>query len=222
MREEQTISILDYDLSACPKCGKAHQFKLKVLPRPEARENVPLFGGPGTSGGKCEFLFTCPETKQKFTHLVPDYSSGELLGIATESDMAAAMKAQASPPGNSEFQEWVVKSRERALDFCKTMLSSSTGAIPLYFAVLKYVGLEKIGSSTSTKFAILPPVLYLAAAALYVLALRPKYELIAQDDFNAFRKKRLEQINQYIVGGTSLFICATGIAIVILFFALGA
>jgi hypothetical protein len=221
MTDNRITKILDYDLAACPKCGKAHRFKLKVLVQPEGEEKVPMFGGTAASGGKSEVFFTCPDTNKNFTYLVPDSIGGEPIGLASEADIAlATTKAQASSPSKSEFAEWVGKSRETALDFCKTMLSTSTGAIPLYFVVLKYIGFEKIGSTALSKFAILPPALYLVAAILYVLAMRPRYELVAQNDFNAFRTRRLERLNQFIIWGTAIFTGATGLAIVILFYGL--
>lgn len=221
MADERTVQILDYELDSCPKCGKTHHYKLKVLVKPGAQEKVPLFGGPGGNSAQSDLLFSCPETNRKFTHPVANPAEGELAGLASEADVAqAAAKLQAAPPGNPEFTEWVTKSRERALDFCKTMLSTSTGAIPLYFAVLKYMGMEKVAGTALTQLAILPPVLYLVAAVLYVLALRPRYELVSQGEFHAFRQKRLEQLNRFILWGTALFLGATGLAILILFYAL--
>ena len=223
MTDERITKIVDFDLAACPQCGKTHHFKLKVLVQPEVEEKVPVFGGPGASGGKSKLLFTCPDSNKKFTHLVPDAIGGELIGLASEADIAlVASQAQASSSGKSEFTDWVGKSHDRALDFCKTMLSTATGAIPLYFAILKYIGFDKIGSTMLSKVAILPPVLFLVAAILYVLALRPRYELVAQNDFNAFRTKRLERLNRFIIWGTVIFIGATGLGIVILFYALSA
>ena len=115
------------------------------------------------------------------------------------------------------FQVWVKNSRKVAFDFCKTMLSTSTGAIPIYFAVLKYIGFEKIGQTALGKFTVLPPVLFLLAAILYVLALRPRYDAVAPDEFNTFRARRLEQLNQYITWGSATFVGATGLAIAVFF-----
>ena len=90
----------------------------------------------------------------------------------------------------------------------------------MYFTVLKYIGFENMSGTALAKFTILPTVFFLVAAMLYVLALRPRYEAVAQKDFNAFRARRLEQLNQFIICGTVTFAGATGLAIVILFYAL--
>jgi len=82
------------------------------------------------------------------------------------------------------------------------------------------IGFEKIGSTVFAKFTILPPILFLVAAVLYVLALRPRHELVAPSEFSAFRKRRLEQLNRFIIFGTTAFIAAVGLAIEVLFYAL--
>lgn len=224
MTNERITTILDYEVAPCPKCNKAHPFKLRGLAQRKAEEKVPIFGGTGGiegTGRKSEILFTCPDTKKKFSYPVPEPVGVEIIGLASEADIAMATNVASTPsPIQSEFEEWAKKSRDTALDFCKTMLSASTGGIPVYFAVLKYIGFEKIGSTALSKFAILPPVLFLVAAILYVLALRPWYESVAPNDFNAFRKRRLERLNQFIVWGTAIFIGAVGLAIVMLFYTL--
>jgi len=217
MPDERTTTIIDYDLAKCPRCSKSHHFKLKGLARPKPEEKVPLFGGTG-GARQSEILFTCPETNKKFTYAVPEPTGVEIMGLAAEADIALATATPA--PAKGEFDEWSKKSRDVALDFSKTMLTASTGAIAVYFAVLKYIGFEKIGSTVFAKFTVLPPILFLVAAVLYVLALRPRHELVAPSEFSAFRKRRLEQLNRFIIFGTTAFIAAVGLAIEVLFYAL--
>lgn len=218
MTKEHIMKILDYDLTVCPKCGKPHHFKLKVSVPAKADEKVRMFGG---TGGGSEVLFTCPHTNTKFTQSVPNPPDGEIVGLASETDIAQASAAMLTPsPVDDEFAEWIKNSRKTAVDFCKIMLSISTGGIPVYFTVLKYIGFENMSGTALAKFTILPTVFFLVAAMLYVLALRPRYEAVAQKDFNAFRARRLEQLNQFIIWGTATFAGATGLAIVILFYAL--
>jgi hypothetical protein len=221
MPDEPFTTIIDHDVTPCPKCSKTHHFKLKGLGGKKPEEKVTLFGGTGAAARKSEILFTCPDTNQKFTQAVSEPAGVEIMGVASEADIALATAGPPAPvPGKGEFEEWAKKSRDTALDFCKTMLSTSTGGIAVYFAVLKYIGFEKIGSTALAKFTIFPPVLFLAAAILYVLALRPRHESVAPGDFGAFRKHRLEQLNRFIIGGTTVFISAIGLAIVMLFYAL--
>lgn len=226
MTDERTTTIIYYVIASCPKCNKAHCLKLKgYLQQQKVIEKVPMFGGPGedeeAEERTIELLFTCPITKKKFTHSVPEVEGVEVIGLASEEDIALVANLASKPShDNSEFEEWTKKSRETALDFCKMMLSTSTGGIPLYFGILKYIGFEKIGNTVLSKFAILPPMLFLAAAILYVIASRPQYELVALNDFNNFRMKRLKRLNHFIIGGTAIFSWAVGLAIAILFYAL--
>jgi hypothetical protein len=222
MTDERVTTVIDYEIARCPRCNKAHPFKLRGLAERKAGAVVPLFGGTGDGLRKSEVLFTCPETKEKFSQTVPNPADAEIVGLASEEDIAAAARAAAAPPTSAkgEFEEWVKKSRDAAVDFCKLMLSASTGGIPIYFAVLKYAGFEKIGGTALSKFAVLPPVLLLSAAILYVLALRPRFESVLPDDFGAFRRRRLEQLNRFIIAGATVFAVALGLAIVMLFYTL--
>ena len=164
MTNEQTTKIIDFELKSCPKCNKAHEYKLKGIVQQKVIEKVSLFGGPGAVEGDKhtdEILFTCPETKRKFTQLVPKMEGVEIIGLASKEDIAEAENSTVSSQVKSEFEEWTKKSRETALDFSKMMLSASTGGIPIYFAVLKYIGFEKIGNTSLSQFTIIPPVLFI-------------------------------------------------------------
>lgn len=220
MASEKITKILDYTVSSCPKCGRKHDYKLKALVNAESAERVVLFGGAAGS----EVFFTCSDTNQKFTQLVPNPSGGEITGLATEEDIAHATSvasAQPKPsPFEGDFAEWIKNSRNTAIDFCKTMLSSSTGAIPVYFVVLKYIGFDKITNTPFARAGILPPIMFLVAAVLFILALRPRFENIAQKDFATFRARRLTQINRFIIMGTLTFGGAIALAIVLFFSAL--
>jgi hypothetical protein len=101
------------------------------------------------------------------------------------------------------------------------MLSTSTGAIPVYFALMKYVGFERISGSLLARTGILPPFLFLLAGILFVLALRPRFAAVTEAEFAEFRAKRLSQLNTYILAGTILFASGICLAIVLLFVALG-
>lgn len=217
MSTEYVTEIFDYTVNKCQKCGKKHDYKLKALVRAEATEEVAIFGG---AGGKSEVLFECPDTKLKFTQAIPDPPNGEITGLATESDIENAeleSSKQSLSLAESDFAEWIKNSRSVSIDFCKTMLTLSTGAIPIYFTMLKYMGFEKISNSTFAKIGILPPLMFLVAALLFVLALRPRFETISQGDFATFRSFRLKQMNQFINVGALTFGGAIALTIMLSF-----
>src|SRR5947209_803186 len=131
MTTEQATTIIDYDVASCPRCKKAHPFKLKGLAQRKAEEEVPIFGGTGgaeETEQESEVLFTCPDTHKKFTRSIPNPAGVEIIGLASEDDIALAANSAAAPsPAKGDFEQWAAKSRDTALDFCKMMLSASTG-----------------------------------------------------------------------------------------------
>lgn len=222
MTNERIMTIISYEVTPCPRCNKKHSFKLKGFTQRKAEEKVLLFGGAteGT-GHKNEILFTCPDTKKKFSWIVPKPADVELIGLASEADITLVTKTASAPvTTDSSFEEWSKKSRDIALDFCKTMLGTSTGSIPTYFLVLKYMGFEKISHTALAKFAILPPILFLVATIFFVLGLRPQYESVSPDVFDAFRNRRLKRLNYLITWGTTILVGALGLAIGMLFYIL--
>jgi hypothetical protein len=216
MTKQHSTDILGYDVQQCPKCGKPHHFKLKMRRHVKADEKVSMFGA---AAGKSEVLLTCPDTGQTFTQIVPEPPIGQIIGVASEEDICQLVPASLKQVDN-EFSEWMQNSRTMALEFCKTMLSTSAGAIPIYFAVLKYLGFDKVEHTALSNITILPPVLFLAGGILYVLALLPRYEEVSLDDFGGFRARRLKQLNQYMIWGTLAFAVGTCLSIVILFYSL--
>jgi hypothetical protein len=214
MAAEYITEIRDYVVDPCPICDKAHTYKLKI-----SEKKVLLFGG-----GRNEVLieFPCPTTNQTFKRAISNPADGEIevLKSGTDTDIEQSASTTTRALMGAEFAEWTKNSQSVARDFCKTMISISAGAIPVYFAVLNYLGFEEVsgtqlGQIQLGQAAVLPPILYLAALLVYVLALRPKLEALSADDFVAFRESRFIQLNRFIFTGTFIFVIATGIAIAI-------
>ena len=218
MERDKTICHVDHNIEHCPRCGKSHHFKLAVRTLLQHASAVPIFGGPGSH----EIVLTCPTTGELFTHEVTDPPGGGIMGPADSIDISVdSLSGAPSYNPEREFLEWIKNSRATATEFCKTMLTISTGAIPVYFAVLKYIGIEQIGGSFLAQGRILPPVLFLTATILFVLAIRPRFATLTEAEFAKFRAKRLGQLNLYITAGTVLFATGVSIAIVLFFHALG-
>jgi len=223
MAGDRLETIIEYEVEHCPRCNRSHAFKLKALIEPKTEDKVLLFGGGSQSIREAEVLFTCPDTNKRFSWQVPQPPDGEILGIAYGEEVAAGArdKSRASPSFPSDFDDWVSKSRDTAVNYCNLMLSASTGGIPVYFAVLKYIGYQSVGTGVFSKFAVLPPVLLLLAAILFVIALRPRFDAIRPDEFTAFRAHRLKELNRFMTIGSAIFTLAVGLAIAMMFVALG-
>ncbi len=218
-------SLRSFEVSNCPRCGKQHRFALAVKP---AEKGVALFGGSQPK----EVAFICPVTRKAFVQLITAEPDTEIIGPADPSQLVAV---PASPPAsaapaelasvgpargaqtNGEFEQWQRDSRSLAIDFSKTMLTVATGAIPVYFAVLKYLGIERASRSFWQRAAIIPPILFLASAVVFVLALRPHFSVVTESEFSEFRRIRLEDMNRFLVAATVLFMLAIAIAIWLFF-----
>ena len=221
MVAEGSIYSLAHNVAECPHCGLHHDFAVLVRRRaPEAPAAV-LFGGSGSSGQ--QIAFTCPQTGKIISAFVPDPADGEIVG---PDDGSLAIHAQV-PPANAppastdaDYIEWIKQSRAIALDFCKTMLTAATGAVPVYFAVLKYLGFERSSGAAAAQLAIVPPFLFLGAVVLFALALRPNFARVAAESFEAFRAARLSQLNRFMLGGLATFVigvlCAIAVALSLL------
>lgn len=220
MEKNKTVRYVDYDIEKCPRCGQAHHFWLQIRSASPAlpEERVPIFGGPGVR----ELAFTCPTTGEIFTQELPNRSDGEIVGYSDSIDVPETPSSSVPPVTESQFSEWVKSSRTVATDFCKTMLTTSTGAVPVYFAILKYLGVEQIDSTFLARAGILPPLLFLATVVLFVLALRPQFRTLTEAEFAAFQTQRYHWLNRYMVAGTALFTIGVCLAIILFFHSLNA
>jgi len=203
---------MTHEVTTCPHCGEHHRFSVLVRVRAASDAAIPLFGGgppPPT------LAFTCPVTHKIINEPVPNPPDGEVIG-PDDSNSATAEPAgtdAATSGADVEYADWVKTSRATAVEFGKTMLTAATGAVPVYFAILKYLGTESVKGSWFSGVAALPPLLFLSAAIVFALALRPRLALLRSSDFAAFRSTRLHQLNRDLLIGLSLF--STGVLIAI-------
>lgn len=70
------------------------------------------------------------------------------------------------------------------------MLTTSSGAVAVYFAILKYLGWEKADlGATFVVLTVVPPVLLLIAAVTFALALRPSLTFVERSEYAEFRAR---------------------------------
>lgn len=222
-------------IQTCPKCGKSHDYTLQI----HFRIKVLFFGGRsksskplGTSQAKqapnqWEVTLICPQTNEQFAYQVEvtPQRAEEIIEVIPmlNQDLPAS---PAEPPvqwlgvdmAQIEAQEWMKSSATNARDFCKTMLTTTTAAIPLFFAVVKYLGSDQLPTSVPKWVSAAPPVLFLLSAAIFVLALHPQAGMAATvQEFLRFRNERIHWMNKFIWVGTGLF----GLGIVVSLFIFG-
>lgn len=209
------VRLIDFEVPRCPRCESTHRYKLKVLSPDEQRGElkVLLFGG---AGSKTEVLFTCLEKNTSFSYHVPTPADSEVTGVATDAEVEQFLKEPVikSPLGN-EFSDWIKNSRAVAVDYCKSMVTTSSAAIPIYFSILKFLGYDGDNEVTATRALVLPPILFFIAAIIFVVALRPSMKAVNESDFSTFRSSALLRLNRMMIAGTVYFLVAVGFSIVI-------
>jgi hypothetical protein len=213
MESEAGLRRIWHEVPVCPRCQRPHVFPVLVRVRIPPLAGVPMFGGPPTARA---VAFTCPKTHEIISIPVPDQPDGEVIGPDDPNRPAPEITpavAAALDPEKLEYAEWIKASRSIALDFCKTMLTAATGAIPVYFAVLKYLGAEAASTTWFGRIGALPPILFLVATVMFALALRPRFALVPQAAFAEFRGARLQQLNAFMFTGLALFAAAILLAI---------
>ncbi len=226
MAEAYETRTFEYTVDRCPQCGKSHQFPLEVRYIP-APGGVILFAGQVATSATppaapapapWDVTFTCPKTQQTFVQPVAiDAQGHKIVGVMLGS--AIALKDELI---ELEYTEWVKASAGTAREFCKTMMTTCTGAIPVFFAVLKFLGQEKASTPFLSWLGIIPTAAFLAALALFILALRPQYVAVAGvSSFARERERRLGGMNRLIQIGTLLFLAGIGLSIVAFAWAVG-
>ncbi len=202
-----------HHVTDCPRCGGSHEFPILVRIKVCKKPAVPIFAGePPTT----KLAFICPTTRDVIEVSVPNPSDGEVVGPATADDAPTdSLQDELLSRGaiEAEYTEWVKVSRATAVDFCKTMITASIGAVPIYFALLKYLGAEAAASSILSRIGGLPPLLFLISTIIFALALRPRLAWVNERGFGEFRAARLKWLNIYMLGGLAVFAIAIVIAI---------
>lgn len=224
--------LLAHQVDACPRCGRRHRYALLVGPR----EGPLLFAGLR----EVTVPLRCPRTGQGFDSRVSIGSSEQFLRVADphaadEEGEPAALSADvtnapsvgvvggaagpvAAPPSeSSEVAEWLRTSRQTATEYCRTMLTASSGAVPVHFAVLQYLDVSARSGGWAARCAALPAVFFVLAAAAFGTAQRPRLVQLADDlpaGFDALRRKTLQRIDRLARWGTALFLAGTAGALI--------
>lgn len=177
----------------------------------------------------------CPRRNRLFDAelLIPaglgeEVDSVEIETIAAEAPadgQAQAGESQAEPTTTEPQRDWVAdelaewrKSSAATLrTYATTMLTTSSGGVPVYFAVLKYLGWEQADFGAGlVAVSVLPPALLFLAALAFTLALRPSLSTnLEPQDYLSLRNHRLTQMYQRASIGTLLFGSALVIAIAV-------
>jgi hypothetical protein len=240
MATSLTISrLMSYRVPNCPVCHKAHDYQLDIQYQTDItiftiiREPVSL---PITLSPvwKNEITFIClTSPNEHFTCevTITPQTDEKIISVAMYVSPASFPAAPPVTPStfsiNSMVEDdlatWFKTSRSTVQDFCKTMITTATGAIAVFFAVLKFLGGDTGGTAkvVTATFAGVASALFLLSALTYILGLEPQYiqDIKSLEGYLEDRKSRLKTMNTYIVWGTTFFALGTFLAILSFIFA---
>ncbi len=111
----------------------------------------------------------------------------------------------------------LVESITTSRDFCKFMISMSTGAIPIYLALIKFVLPDKYTLTfNQSALVVIPAFLFLIASIVFTFGYFPQsgyFSLDIIEEIERERKKTLEMRAKVTWIGFSLFLIGTIISI---------
>lgn len=193
------------------------------------------FGGGGDqpddapTGAPWRLTLACPLEQKSFegSVLVPANYDETVSHVEVEavSDAPAygprppttgAVATPATDWVDEELKEWRKNSVATQRVFATTMLTTSSGGVAVYFAVLKYLGWEQANfSATLVTLTVFPSALFLIAAMSFALALRPSLSYIDRDKYAEFRAHRIGKIHGWVTAGIALYVAALLLAILV-------
>jgi hypothetical protein len=211
--------LIRHTVEPCPHCGERHDYAVRLKPAPL------VFGGRGQLPSTDQTISViCPSTKmpmdtlislpqgQQFDKLVPwpnvDPAVSELILRPQVPDASTSVDLVVD-----EYAEWVKGSRATGVEFGKNMLTTSSAAVAVYFAVLKYLGSETPKHSPSIWVGVLAPVLFTGATLAFALALQPGLARLSAQQFGPWRDKQLLRMNRFLGAGTTLLILGLAVSI---------
>jgi hypothetical protein len=186
------------------------------------------FGGGGDgpddalTGAPWSVTLMCPRLERPFegSVLIPAHYDESVSWVEVHAVTDATLDGpppptsdEVAPPAanwvDEELKEWRKNTVATQRAFATTMLTTSSGGVAIYFAVLKYLDWEQANfSAPLVVLTVLPPVLFLLAAMAFALALRPSLSYVDRDEYAEFRARRIGEIRGRVTAGTVLYVAA--------------
>jgi hypothetical protein len=119
-------------------------------------------------------------------------------------------------------QDLIRQSLATGQEFCKSMISTCTGAIPLYIALFTFAVPTRKTSGGYVLIATLPPLFYLAAMIMFAAGYQPisgHLSLDVLEEIERFRDRTIRRRSNLIKAGFSLFCLATLLASLVIIIA---
>jgi hypothetical protein len=227
-----------YRVEECARCGKPHSLNLEVIF--EHAQEVALFGGSENLGPRSKNVrrwdvsYLCEETGEpalaKFELAVdpgltivrvrPLKSGEPLIQLTNQNEGARSGDRSTRSPAaadllRQDLAEWIKTSSSTPRDYCKAMVTTSTAAIPVLFTLLKFLGYETANQTWVAIAGSIIAGLMLLAAVGFILAMRPRFEIIDVEGFEEWRSRRLARMNLFIGAATIIFVIAVTASLIL-------
>lgn len=105
-------------------------------------------------------------------------------------------------------EELMMQSLTKSQEFCKAMIGTSSGAVPIYIGLLTFAMPDREVFRPNIIWAIIPPLLFLIAMLIFIVGYLPvkgKFSLEIISEIDEFREKTLKRRNALIRAGVGLF-----------------
>jgi hypothetical protein len=139
----------------------------------------------------------------------------------TSSDIKVSVVSPHNKAVYEAGKKLLIDSIDIGRDFCKSMITISTGSIPIYIAMLKLAGVESFGNSSFTfliRFIYISPcIFFLTASIIFVVGYFPntgKFSLDIIQEIESARRNMIKRRMRFIIIGVATFSIAVFIAFV--------
>jgi hypothetical protein len=134
---------------------------------------------------------------------------------------AKAVRKDVSPDNEAlvKFgEQQIINSADALNKFSQSLVTLDSGLFAVYFAILKFLGIETVGSTIpiSTNYIALPPVLFILSLVAFVISIVPIYSkisLVFPTEIKEKRNKILLVKYLCIISGVVLLVSSLAITI---------
>lgn len=184
-------------ISPCPLCSGSHRYPVRVK-RDIALGMVVAMPVQSTEVMHTR-IFTCPEKGENFEAKVPlhETQTNIIREVSVEAPVTSQeiTSARTLTPHTRALYEagktLFIESIETGREFCKFMIGSSAGGVPIYIGLLGLLLHDRHRPSTAhASLLLVPVILFLAAAIVACIGYLPKSAQLAMDVVDEIRGER--------------------------------
>ena len=142
--------------------------------------------------------------------------------MSDEHKIPSVVAAVLSPHNRALYEagkKLLVDSIETGRDYCKTMISGTVAAVPVYLGMLKFVGIVNARGQDWRMLAVtliwLPCAVFLTSSVVFTIGYFPstgRFSLDIIEEIEVARQRVITRRSRFIVIGTVLFVLGVALA----------